>query len=189
MIHNRLELIMYSLTAVLILASIPAISVCQTDCDFPTSSNLEDVIAEVLNFGDNPTPAVVSVTNFHPVCLAHGQERDRYRFLSVVVEYTCSNSGNCPNGNHGSVVEQFESQCNGGTWTSQVLASSGDTCTQNPTANFSTTTRGDCFLCSSPEKASDSSLTTDNLTHCVRKYRSNSQHNILCVAILQFRRL
>ena len=179
---------MYSLTAVLILTSIPAIAVCQTDCNLPTSSDLEDVITVALIFGDNPTTPNINVTKIHPVCLAHGQERDRYRFLSVVVEYTCSNNGNCP---HGSAVEQFESQCNGGTWTSQVLASSGDTRTQNPTANFSTTTRGDCFLCLSPEKLSDSSLTTDNLTHCVRKYRSfsNSQHNILCVAILQFRRL
>ena len=162
---------MYSLTAVLILASIPVITVCQIDCDLPTSSDLKDVITEALIFGDNPTTPNISVTNFHSVCLAHGQERDRYRYLSVVVEYTCINSGNCPSS---SAVEQFETECDGGMWDYEVLSSSINTRTQNPTANFSTTTRGDCLLCLSPELASGSSLITDDLTHCVRKFHNST---------------
>ena len=160
----------YPTAVLLIIASLPVISVCQTDCAYPTTSDLENVIVDVIMAADSAATPIVTVTDFHPVCLAHGQERDRYHFLSLVVEYTCSNNGNCPSGS-GSAVEQFETECDRGVWDYQVLSHVEYTRTRSPTASFSTTAREDCAFCSSPELISSSSLphVTDNLTHCVGK--------------------
>ena len=152
----------------IILALIPVITVCQRDCAYPTADDLESVIADVIASGVDPTP-IVNVTNFHPVCLAHSQERDRYRFLSVVVEYTCFNNSGCPNG---SAVEQIETQCLRGTWDSEVQGSTDHTRTLNPTASFSTEVREDCVYCVSVDLIHAFFLhyDTDSLTHCVGKF-------------------
>ena len=119
---------------------------------------------------DPPTPTV-DVLDFHPVCLAYSQERDRYRYVSVVVEYTCTGNAKCPSG---TAVEQFDSQCNSGTWSHSVHGDVDNIRTVNPTANFSTTPREDCALCFSPATVTSLSLTivTDTVTHCVGRYMS-----------------
>ena len=76
----------------------------QMDCPKITNAKLESVIAGNLLIREEN----VDVLSFHPVCLAYSQERDRYRFVSVVVEYTCTGNARCPSG---TAVEQFESQC------------------------------------------------------------------------------
>ena len=101
------------------------------------------------------------------MCLAYSQERDRYRFVSVVVEYICTGHANCPSG---TAVEQFDSQCSGGTWSHSVEGDVDNIRTVDPTANFSTTTKEDCAFCFSPALASNLRLTTDTVTHCVGRY-------------------
>ena len=61
----------------------------QVDCPEITEAALENVIGNNIPTGEGSSPTV-DVLNFHPVCLAYSQERDRYRFVSVVVEYTHS---------------------------------------------------------------------------------------------------
>ena len=139
---------------------------CQSDCAYPAGSDLEDVIMSSIPTGDNPATPTVDVLDFHPVCLAYSQERDRYRYVSVVIEYTCTGNANCPSG---TAVEQFESQCSGGAWSHSVQGDVDNTRTENPTANFSTTTREDCAFCFSPATAAAFSITTDDVTHCVGK--------------------
>ena len=144
----------------------------QVDCPEITEAALENVIGNNIPTGEGSSPTV-DVLNFHPVCLAYSQERDRYRFVSVVVEYTCTGNANCPSG---TAVEQFDSQCNSGTWSHSVQGDVDNTRTENPTANLSTTTREDCAFCFSPALASNLRLTTDPVTHCVGRYMHASIH-------------
>ena len=144
----------------------------QVECPEITEATLKDVIAD--NFADVPTPSV-DVLDFHPVCLAYSQEHDRYTFVSVVVEYTCTGNVRCP---AGIVVEQFDSQCSGGMWSHSVQGDVDNTRTENPTANFSTTTREDCAYCFSPALATGLRITTDPVTHCVGRYMHASIHSL-----------
>ena len=139
----------------------------QMDCLEITEAELETVIKDnIPEHRDRGTPTV-DVLDFHPVCLAYSQKRDRYRYVSVVVEYTCTGNDNCPSG---TAVEQFESECNGETWSHSVQSDVDNTRTENPTANFSTTAREDCAFCFSPATAAVFSVTSDTVTHCLGRY-------------------
>ena len=148
---------------------------CQTfsaalDCDGPTDSDLAAVISYIIT--NSPT---IDVMRFQPVCLAHSRQRGRYRYVSVVVEYTCNGSSNCPNSSP--AVEQFESECVSGSWSNIAAAHSpAHARTKNPTANFSTTTRNDCTFCYSQVLISEATfaLTSDSFTHCVGEFISRS---------------
>ena len=139
----------------------------QMDCPEITATALENVIMSSILTGDNPATPTVDVLDFHPVCLAYSQERDRYRYVSVVIEYTCTGNADCPSG---TVVEQFDSQCNSGTWSHIVQGDADNIRTVSPIATLSTTTREDCAFCFSPNTASGLAITTDTITHCVGKY-------------------
>ena len=149
----------------LVVAVVAGICSCQ-DCSFPTNDDLEEVISEIIATGDSSADVVINVMRFHPVCLAFGAQQDRYRLVSVVVEYTCSGHDDCPSG---TAVEQIESECNSGEWSNTVQGSVLDTRSVPPDANFTTTTREDCSFCLSPELASSIGPTTDSVTHCVGK--------------------
>ena len=142
----------------------------QRNCAFPTSSDLEEIIAIHFTSGDSPQTPTVDVLDFHPVCLAYSEEQGRYRAVSMVVKYTCTGSAQCPSG---TAVDQFESECNNrGVWT----ANAGFTTsirTTDPTANFLTATRRECSFCYSPFVATTFSITTDTVTHCVGKQRGS----------------
>ena len=139
----------------------------QIDCPEITEAELETVIKDSIPGHRDFGIPTVDVLDFHPVCLAYSQERNRYRFVSVVVEYTCTGNVDCPSG---TAVEQFDSQCNGGTWSHSVQGDVDNTRTQNPTANFSTTAKEDCAFCFSPATAAGFSFTSDTVTHCLGRY-------------------
>ena len=155
----------HKVLTVLIVAAVAVLSSCQ-ECDYPTNSDLEDVIKEIILTGDNPSIPTVSVMSFHPLCLAFGVERGRYRGVSVQVNYTCSENPNCPGG---TAAEQIESECVSGSWSNSVVASTDNTRSVVSEATYETTSREDCSFCVSPELIIASSLTftTDNVTHCV----------------------
>ena len=157
------------LTALATLIVLTAGGVSGQDCPQITETALENVIMNNIPTGDNPATPTVDVLDFHPVCLAYGQERDRYRYVSVVVEYTCTGNANCPSG---TAVEQIHSECSSGIWSGRVGGAGDNIRSINPTANFSTTTREDCAFCFPPVTAS--LLLTmhsfDAATHCVGKH-------------------
>ena len=142
------------------MAVVAGLCSCQQQCLFPTNDDLELVIAMIL-VEESPPPPTINVIRFHPVCLAFGEQQDRYRVVSVVLEYTCSGNTNCP---PGTVVEQIDSVCNGGRWS--------PVSTENvprpvfTEANFTTTTREDCLFCLSQEM-NQIQLPIDNVTHCL----------------------
>ena len=138
----------------------------QNGCSNITAADLERVIANSIQAGDNTQPATVTVTRFRTVCRAQGQQRDRYRGVSAVVEYTCTGNAECPSG---SAVEQFESGCGtGDAWTG-VVGSTPSIRTENPSASFTTTARDDCAFCFNNVVANSFPVVTDSITHCVGK--------------------
>ena len=152
----------------LLMAVVAGLCSCQRECSFPTNDDLEVVIARITMVGDNPSSPTVNVMRFHPVCLAFGEQQDRYRLVSVVVEYTCSGNTNCPSG---TAVEQIESECNSGEWYNSVLGNVDNVRSVFTEANFTTTTREDCSFCVSPElvEVNQISIPTDSVTHCLGK--------------------
>ena len=157
--------------ALLVAVSARSTVMCQAnlDCDNITTSDLVNLIPEVIDNEGSPT---VDVVRLHPVCLAHSRQQGRYRYESVVVEYTCNGSSNCPTQSaNDTAVEQFEFQCSSGVWSTTVAGNTDNTRTRNPRANFSTTTRNNCIFCFSRELVLAAYLpySTDSTTHCVGK--------------------
>ena len=148
------------------MAVVAGLCSCELDCSFPTNDDLEVVIASIAIAGDSPSSPTVNVIRFHPVCLAFGEQQDRYRSVSVVVEYTCSGNANCPSG---TAVEQIESGCDGEAWSNRVLGSTDNVRSVFTEANFTTTTREDCSYCLSPELAPTIGApdNIDSVTHCL----------------------
>ena len=135
------------------------------DCAFPTNSDIESIIDGSIQNSDSPAePTITLMGDFRVVCQAFSRQKDRYRAISVLVQYTCDGSSNCPSG---TVTEQFEAVCINNNWSNQVSGSSVFTRTMSPSATFSTQQREDCSFCASPEKANDAGVTTDAVTHCV----------------------
>ena len=141
----------------------------QNNCPDITAADLETLIARNIASGDNTQLPAVSVTRIRPVCRAQGEQRDGYRYVSLVVEYTCTGNAECPSS---SAVEQFESGCGSGNAWTAVVGSTSLIRTTNPLANFTTTARDDCAFCFSDDVARTFPVVTDNVTHCVGKSNS-----------------
>ena len=153
----------------------------QLDCAFPTEDDIRGIIANSFVTGENPVaPTVILVQRpdepypFHPVCLAHSMQRNRYRAISVVVEYYCTGDQTCTEERR---TEQFETECasDGNIWTNNILDINGaNTRTESPIADFTTTLRNDCSFCASPDIASQSNApTSEATTHCLGETKTN----------------
>ena len=135
-------------------------------CMPPTTSDLEAVVAKIIQGGESGPLPVITLIRSNIVCRAFAEQEDLLRIVSVVVEYTCTGSGNCP---PDTAVEQIESGCDSGSWSNTVTGSSdpANIRTQSPVATLSTTGRDDCSFCLSTPLATDQGATTDTVTHCV----------------------
>ena len=83
------------------LALMVGIGSCQNSnqaCSPPTASDLETVIAAIIQSGDASTDPVISLMNHNLVCRTFAQQKGFLRGVSVVVEYTCDASCKLPNG-------------------------------------------------------------------------------------------
>ena len=138
----------------------------QDDCNPPSTGDLESVIATIILAGDSAAPPQINLLNSNVVCRAFSQQQNRLRYVSVVVQYTCTGHSNCQSG---TVVEQIESGCQSGSWSNTVFGSSEPTeIVSVPNgATFSTPARDDCSFCLSTQLAAMQGPTTDTVTHCV----------------------
>ena len=155
------------LLAVALVALLVASVSCQEllDCAFPTNSDIQSIMVAAIRSAESPAdPTITLVGGFHTVCLAFSRQKDRYRAISVLVQYTCEDNSNCPSG---TATEQFEADCINNNWSNLVFGSTVFTRTMSPSATFSTLQREDCSFCASPAKANDAGATTDDETHCV----------------------
>ena len=155
----------YAGLVVLVVATVAGICSCQK-CTLPTNEDMKDVIINIFRADDSSSTPSVNVMSIHPVCLALDDVQDRYRVVSVLVEYTCSGYTGCPSG---TALEQIESECVNGMWSNTVQGSPEFTRSQTTEASFSTSTREDCAFCVSPELDDEAglSLSPDSVTHCV----------------------
>ena len=163
----------FSVYTALLVAALVGLSSGQQDCAYPTGSDVKNIISQNIIFPteDNSSTLTIKVSSIHLVCLAHSVERDRYRFISFLAQYSCSGNVNCPSG---IVLEQFESECIR-EWSHVVLGSTEYTRTTDPIANISTSTREDCAFCISPTHSfTVFGLPTDPLTHCSGRIASPS---------------
>ena len=151
------------LTFATVLGALPC---AYQQCFPPEVEDLEGVVASIVQIGDGSQMPVVDLTSFNVVCRAYSSQEGLLRYVSVVVNYTCTGHSNCP---PDTAVEQIESGCQGGSWTDTVSGSSepSEIRTQTPEADLSTTARDDCSVCFSPLLATDQGATTDPVTHCV----------------------
>ena len=158
----------YTELIILVVAIVAGICSCQK-CTLPINEDLEVVIIDIFRADDSSSTPNINVMRIHPVCLAFDDVQDRYRAVSVLVEYRCSGHTRCPSG---TAVELIESECDNGVWSNTVHGSPEHTRSQTTEASFSTSTREDCAFCVSPELGDVLSLTTDSVTHCVGQYMS-----------------
>ena len=163
----------------LVLAVVVGTGYCQS-CSPPTASDLETVLADIIQSGDTSTDPVITIADFEVVCRAFSQQEDLLRGVSVVVEYTCDDNSNCP---MGTVIEQIESGCSSGSWINRVAGTTDPSRfrTTSPTATLSTTARDDCRSCLSELLADDAGagVTTDPVTHCVGEWIIGSVQPVL----------
>ena len=140
---------------------------CVVDCDYPTENIIRDVISQVFVTGEGAVTPTITLDRHRIVCLAYSRQRDRYRGFSVIVEYTCEVNVRCP---EGMVVEQFEAECDGNTWGTNVLGVTGTPRTSPATGDFSTGFREDCSFCASQQTASAAGGAPDPASdgsHCI----------------------
>ena len=144
-------------SAAMVLALFVNVAVCQQECAYPTISELEDVLQSVLLPANSSTLPELNVSDINPVCLAYGAERDRFRSVSVIVQYTCIENSSC------TALEQIEAECVDGTWSDLSF----ELQTSTAMANMSTIAREDCAYCQPPQLQAD--IVVDPITHCVCK--------------------
>ena len=133
-------------------------------CNLPSIAKLRTLIARALILGD-PTdiPDIVLADEPHYLCKASSKFRDTYSSLSLLANYTCSNSKFCRGGN----PSQFDFECVSGSWTNQVISKGTISFIEDPQATSSVETRIDCRKCIDP---SQTVLPSDSLTHCLGRY-------------------
>lgn len=134
-------------------------------CAYPTKSDMEPVIENILEFGHAEHGDLnIEILILHPVCLVVSNVPNQYQAVSVWVRYTCTGDDDiCPSG---IVEEQFESDCDNGVWS--VEGNTVNTRTENPTAKYATTTKRNCYNCLSPERAVG--VEPDGTTHCLGEH-------------------
>ena len=136
------------------------------DCALPTGSEIETVLIDIIAVGDSSSTPDIDVISFTPRCLAVSEQRDRYRAISILVNYTCTGNTLCPDGDIGE--EQIESDCVNGVWSNVVLGGTDFTRDATPEdAPASDPTRRDCAFCASPDLAMANGIQSDDVYHCI----------------------
>lgn len=125
---------------------------------------MDGLIALTYAVGDADAPSV-TVNNFNVVCLAASSTQDQYRYVSVVVSYSCSGNQNC----NGDFVSQFDFLCSGGAWGSVFTAD--NSLTDPADGSLTTPIRTNCSFCVKPEVGQMLFLNVlpETETHCARK--------------------
>ena len=128
--------------------------------DVNSDTSLEELIVEAIVRGRSEAVTATIVRN-HTVCLSVGDRRGTFSSISVLVNYTCSGSAQCPS----SAVEQFNFGCSsGGRWTRLQAGTSAFARDVTPLANFQTDERRDCRICFVQVTTPDEEY--DDVTHC-----------------------
>ena len=164
-----------------------AIGVCALALVFPTlaqqsncnlsdlfkHNTLETLIQESIKRGDNPNTPSITVHGNHIVCLSVGPSIGKVSSISLLIDYTCTGSAQCPGekSDGGRSTEQFDFGCTSqNKWSVDQFSNSQASRDKTPIANFETVLLTDCAACFTQRPAfNDSLLPFDQVTHCVSK--------------------
>ena len=163
--------------SLLLLCSIPALTFVsgQNACPLiqgnelrnSQSASMAGLIADTLVaiVGQPPARPLVQVFGYNIVCQTTGMQRNTFRYVSVVANYTCDGiSWNFCNSTP--LLSQFEFGCGtGNEWVATVDGSTGGIFTEISDGDLSTPLRTDCGVCISPARNAFISI-TNNPNHC-----------------------
>ena len=130
------------------------------DCSVIQAANLEStlsvsgLIADSLNTSQYLRNTTILVLGYQIVCLAQGEERDTWRAVSLVANYTFNGTNS---------VGQFQFECVESNWTATVNGSTQYTRTDPPDASLETAVRLDCAYCVDPRQLPSA----NNSQHCL----------------------
>lgn len=137
-------------------------------CALIVEDDLPPLIAETFRNADNSAEPSISVEKMHILCTAQGTVKERYRSVSVLVNYTCSGNSGCANSAN---ISQFDFSCDDDNgWEALVLSASTDGVrTDDPQSDFLTSVKTGCSYCATQEAIDAVGLnsSSDVLTHCV----------------------
>ena len=141
------------------------ISVAELD-DTRAPSRL-GLLAETYDDGINTTPPLVQILEVRTVCRASALTRDKYRFVSVVVQQTCNGTKDQrEEEDDKKYLVQYDLQCRGDPpkWSTMVLGTTRNARKADPFADLDTKERRDCSACTVflPRR--------DIVTHCIREF-------------------
>ena len=130
------------------------------DLGSSSAPSSEGLVAEILALEEQQPDLQVQILRYNLVCESIADRPDRFRFLSVVVEYLRNGS---------TIQSQFEFSCGEimpgvSMWKIMVSGSTEDTVTTPPDAALNTTLRRDCHQCLSPQRSGSSA---NNPEHCL----------------------
>ena len=163
--------------SLLLLCSISALTFVsgQNDCPLiqrnelgnSQSASMAGLIADTLVafIGQPPARPLVQVLGYNIVCQTTGMQRDTFRSVSVVANYTCDGIS-WPFCNSMPLLSQFEFGCGtGDEWVAAVDGSAEGIFTEISDGDLSTPLRTDCGVCIGPVRTTFSSI-TNNTNHC-----------------------
>lgn len=143
-------------STIIFLAAIVNIGLSQY-CNNITKKDLERVISMKL------CNSSVTIVDYHLVCLASSNLRDKYTSASAVANYTCIDGNQCsddsdanddsechvcPENPAHSVVRQISAKCDvNDTWHAYILTEERELTITCPKADFSTPLRRNCSSC------------------------------------------
>ena len=149
----------------------------QDDCNLDelfAYNTLETLIQNSVMRGDNPPVPTIVVHDTHTVCLSVGPSMGNVSSISLLVDYSCTRSGQCANWQSANKrnIEQFDFGCSSqNRWSIGQYFDFTVARHENPIANFDTALRMDCAACFTQHPSFSSSfLPFDQVTHCVSKF-------------------
>ena len=149
----------------------------QDDCNLDelfTYNTMETLIQNSIMKGDNPSVPNIVVHETHTVCLSVGPSMGNVSSISLLVDYSCTGSSQCPKWNSADerAIEQFDFGCSShNKWSIGQYFDFTVARHENPIANFDTALRMDCAACFTQHPSFSSSfLPFDQVTHCIGKF-------------------
>ena len=135
----------------------------QEQCTIPTDQDVKEVanqIYKTLPVEGVPPSTVQDVLEVHFTCLAT-VALDTYAYATVVANFTINNSS-------GSIVDQFQLVCDGGTWEKSSMSGFESTSGSLPSMPFGIATQFQCSNC-------------EEITVSIPHY--NTKSNCLCECV------
>ena len=135
-----------------------------------TSLSTDGLLSTALGLGgEGGIDVEAQVVNYRILCDASGSMRGTSSYVSVLVQFMCSEASINVCNRTIVVTRQFQFSCGvGDMWIANIFGSANNVQTLNPTATFETTPSNQCRACVDDEQITNPNI--DTATHCFCKY-------------------